>query len=72
MDKKLRETAQEVMVDNNLHEVWVNENKEFFSNENRALLSVKGDKKRVLHIKKSDFDTEPGNESGTDSIKLDK
>ena len=74
ISKKLRETANKVMKDNDLQEVYVNTKEEFFTCENRALLSEEGNKKNIALIKKADS---PGEEpeaesSDNENINLDK
>lgn len=51
--KELREKSQSVIKELDLKEVFVNEKGEFFSQENLAGLSVKGDKKKYEKILKT-------------------
>ncbi len=71
---KEKEKAFQVMKDNELNEVFINTKGEFFSCENRALLSEKGNKKNIALIKKADSpDKEPEAESSdNENINLDK
>lgn len=63
--EKQLDKAQSIMNELNLQKIFINENGEFFSTENLAKLSVKGDTKKFLKIEKAAVKTGKGSNTET-------
>jgi len=65
LTQKQQDKAQSIIKELDLKEIFINDKGEFFSTENLAKLSVKGDSKKIECVKKSAVKTDKGGNTET-------